>query len=83
MWFCYSFLPSIHSYEYRHSHFWHDSQLAGLPKNFPEEGEEIGMKNRVRSGEKRRREEMEREERERKRERRGKGRGRGRRGEGG
>ena len=29
------------------SHFWHESQLAGLPKNFPEEGEEIGTKNRV------------------------------------
>ena len=24
--------------ECRHSHFWHDSQLAGLPKNFPKEG---------------------------------------------
>ena len=24
------------------SHFWHESQLAGLPKNFPEEGGETG-----------------------------------------
>jgi len=27
---------------YKYSHFWHDSQLAGLPKNFPKEGEEGG-----------------------------------------
>ena len=37
----------IRTCECKHSHFWLRSQLAGLPKNFPEEGEEIGMKNRV------------------------------------
>ena len=61
--------------------------MAGLPKNFPEEGEEIGTKNRVKreGGRGREREGERKRERERKmrgrigRGSRGRGRGKGRR----
>ena len=48
MWFCYT--QHVHTFLNVNSHFWHETQLAGLPKNFPEEGEETGNEEQGEEG---------------------------------